>query len=359
MFESTRVLFKRGIVPVSSTFLPFPQVLLLIPSLLLFLPRLFLLSLHLSSKHLYSLKAFTALKLSAMRSIILSLVLALSLFSIVFGQVHSDVDSAHSDFKITAWLRSTFSRRTETYKQAIELLSTYDTFPSCHRLAVGALFETCGSAPSVDMDGNHILEDEKNLFAARLAVCELKSANAVIDEVCLGMVPNESSKSSFFPWSSGNAKHTLKSIYEEVDPTQRDACIKSLHSSTQSWTSYSNARQNAVLMCDTARAEINRGIIGLAIPWFIGKTLMSKLEEMLNIYKAVTVFSSVTIKELLKVLEQVHTFFGAVGHFQTKLSEELGLASAQILANITSAMETLGDISREVFVFEWCFRLSS
>lgn len=297
-----------------------------------------------------------------MRSIISSLVLAFSLFSIVLGQVHSDVDSTHSDFNITAWLRSTLSRQTETYKQAIELLSAYDTFPSCHRLAVGAFFETCGSAPSVDVDGNHILEDEKNLFAARLAVCELKSANAVIDEVCLGMVPNESSKSSFFPWSSGNAKHSLKSIYEEVNSTQRDACIKSLHSSTQSWTSYSNARQNAVLMCDTVRAEINRGINGLAIPCFTGETLMPKLDEMLDLYKAVTVVSSVAVKELLKVLEQSHTFFGAVGHFQTKLSEELGLTSAQILSNITSAVEALKDISRdiaEVFAFEWCFRLPS
>lgn len=41
-------------------------------------------------------------------------------------------------------------------------------------------------------------------------------------------------------------------------------CLQSLESRPQWWTSYSNSRQNAAIMCQAARADIEKGMLNIS-----------------------------------------------------------------------------------------------
>ena len=106
------------------------------------------------------------------------------------------------------------------------------------------LLDSCHSIEGSGHDVDTSAEDLQSIYAAQLAVCEIGSADSIKPQSCnsLSMMAKDKSKG-------------LKSIRKE---TLRQ-CLKSLESRPQWWTSYSNNRQNAEIMCQAARIDIEKG----------------------------------------------------------------------------------------------------
>lgn len=86
------------------------------------------------------------------------------------------------------------------------------------------------------------MEEVRATYAAQLAICELRGADSLILPHCDLDVQNV-----VVPPMEPR-KHRLKE------------CLKSLESKAQWWTSYSNSKQNAIVLCQAARIEIERGL---------------------------------------------------------------------------------------------------
>jgi hypothetical protein len=107
------------------------------------------------------------------------------------------------------------------------------------------------------------LDNIKTEYAAKLAVCELLSAqpsNSMPPPNCEILVPTSRACSKGGTWWYSRPETTVddKQCYPEMKEYQYSQCLKTLQSSPQYWTSFSNARQNAVVMCQASRDAIER-----------------------------------------------------------------------------------------------------
>lgn len=110
-------------------------------------------------------------------------------------------------------------------------MRSLDSAPSCSRRAALGLIRDCSSFESKGSDRNTALDAIKTIYAARLAVCELNDAGLLTPAPC----------------------HTL--FHEGCSSQAAGGCVKSLEARPQSWTSFSNNRQNALTICQATRAE--------------------------------------------------------------------------------------------------------
>lgn len=162
-----------------------------------------------------------------------------------------------SNADLPSLLRMPFRHSEEIYADAVQLLNSMKISPSCNRLAATNLILSCQSFGSSE-DGHNSeiarsLDNIKSLFAARLAICELLGAGAASPDQCSQIFPSRSTKQSHnFP---GNIQYQEE---EGIRASYLEKCLKSLGSKPQWWTSYSNARQNAAVMCQAARIDIER-----------------------------------------------------------------------------------------------------
>ncbi|KAG5300256.1 nuclear membrane fusion protein Kar5 [Histoplasma capsulatum G186AR] len=141
------------------------------------------------------------------------------------------------------------TQRSEVFSDAIKLLDSMKSSPSCNRLAATNLILSCQSIGGDDdtdkNNSSNSLDNLKALFAARLAVCELIGAGAAIPEQCSPILISHST-------------YGHPGAQDQVQPSRLEPCLRSLESRPQWWTSYSNSRQNAAVMCQAARTEIER-----------------------------------------------------------------------------------------------------
>lgn len=133
----------------------------------------------------------------------------------------------------------------EVFSHALELLSSMQSAPSCNRVATATLLKECKSIQGSSSSVQPALEDIRSTYAAQLAVCELRGAGSQIPPYCDNRpVPG--------------ARRPTPAV-GRPDTAQLRQCLKSLESRPQWWTSYSNSRQNAVVFCQAARVEIEKG----------------------------------------------------------------------------------------------------
>lgn len=145
------------------------------------------------------------------------------------------------------------------YSQALQLLSSMQASPSCNRLAASTLLNSCQNIerPSHDIEAS--LDDIRSIYAAQLATCEISSAGLAIPQECKPLQPvNEPSGLQNSQKHSGEGNMNSR-IESNVGKLQLSQCLRSLESRPQWWTSYSNSRQNAMVMCQAARVDIEKG----------------------------------------------------------------------------------------------------
>lgn len=119
--------------------------------------------------------------------------------------------------------------------------------PSCHRLATSVLLKSCQSIDSAKDDVEVSIEDTRSIYAAKLAVCEIQSADTDVPPSCQTLTSTR--KTGLFK----------KAGAQPVTKSHLSHCLQALETRPQWWTSYSNNRQNAVVICQAARADIERG----------------------------------------------------------------------------------------------------
>jgi hypothetical protein len=155
-------------------------------------------------------------------------------------------------------------QKDEIFSHAITILDSLKSAPSCHRLATVSLVDSCSSLER-SRDGETTLAEEREKYAARLAMCELMGAKIVVPHQC----------NSFLPTRDGCPKqrHMLgfknmwrrdsgeprKECFHEVSTSQMKNCLAALHERPQWWTSYSNALQNVLVVCQASRNGVEKG----------------------------------------------------------------------------------------------------
>lgn len=151
------------------------------------------------------------------------------------------------DAELMALVRPAPNDPSGTFAHALELLASIQKTPSCNRVAASMLLDSCHSIEGSEPDAEASLEDYRSIYAAQLAMCEIGSANSVRPQSCDQLTTSV----------KGNSKGA-----KIIRKDKLSQCLRSLESKPQWWTSYSNNRQNAWVMCQAARIDIEKGEYG-------------------------------------------------------------------------------------------------
>ena len=158
----------------------------------------------------------------------------------------------------------------DNLKQSLKLIEEAETLSSCGKIATSALLHSCSDAEgSVDHEhelpagSDLMIQDASDIYAARLAVCELSGANFLVPGECRSFIPAVKGKrrTTLKAWLSSSARPKLRvanDYYDEVTKANLDQCRSAMGSTSQAWTSYSNNRQNAVAMCHAMQSAVDR-----------------------------------------------------------------------------------------------------
>lgn len=158
-------------------------------------------------------------------------------------------------------------------QRAIQVVEHHDSLPYCQKMAASSLIHSCATLQGrtsdeeetrrTSQDENATLGEEKTLYAARLAVCELSDSKVPVPKQCTSFVPTKETTKKMGWFGYLPVPGVWKSIvkypdYEQATKRDRDACVKALYASNQAWHSYSNAGQDAVKLCHAVRGDIER-----------------------------------------------------------------------------------------------------
>ncbi|KAK4539907.1 hypothetical protein LTR36_009949 [Oleoguttula mirabilis] len=161
----------------------------------------------------------------------------------------------------------------DSMRATLKNLRDLETSPSCNKVATAALIHSCSTLDgSVTPNDNEIrrgidmiVQEEINVYAARLAVCELQSAQASVPQACSAFVPTvktvrKTAWAGYFTSNGPSKPRLVYPDYDEITEQGLQRCLNALHSNglAQGWTSFSNCRTNAILMCNSMRGEIER-----------------------------------------------------------------------------------------------------
>ncbi|KAJ5380598.1 uncharacterized protein N7496_003026 [Penicillium cataractarum] len=185
--------------------------------------------------------------------------------------------------------------------------------PSCNRVAATRLVTSCqdlGGKGNTDPDTNQVLDVIRSVYAARLAICELESAGAVVPQPCIPVTvpipsPSNSGFRFFRRFKSMDCDETL------LPKKDLEQCLRSLESRPQWWTSYSNNRQNAMIICQASRIEAEKEEM-LILHQSLAKSTV-KLDEGLQ----------EALRRAAETSAEHHAFLLTVQALQERLSSEL------------------------------------
>ncbi|KAL8849837.1 MAG: hypothetical protein Q9221_005175 [Calogaya cf. arnoldii] len=164
-------------------------------------------------------------------------------------EVQRTIDNPDTDLKTL--LLSSPDSQSQVYTNALHVLEELKASPSCHRLSAASLIRSCQSIDGSFSDPEDSLEDVKSVYAAQLALCEIMAAGSSHPQDC----------EAFWPGHSAQSKRKVTQSYSNADPAVKgklSLCLQALEARPQHWTSYSNNRQNAVVMCQAARIDIEK-----------------------------------------------------------------------------------------------------
>ena len=149
------------------------------------------------------------------------------------------------------------ARESQYLREAYTLVDELQSAPTCNQLAAYQLLTSCKGL-EVGPDGTEtpiLLERVKNLYAARLAVCELESAHVSTPSQCKDIM-----SISLADLASAEVPRLNRLWYGQdcAETTVLKPCLTALHDKSTSWTSYSNNRAQAITMCHAIRDHLER-----------------------------------------------------------------------------------------------------
>ncbi|KAL6238817.1 hypothetical protein BDW75DRAFT_251988 [Aspergillus navahoensis] len=180
---------------------------------------------------------------------------------VALGVVSAQIPNPTEDVDLVSFLNFRTQKHDELFTEALQLLETLNSSSSCNKLAATKLVSSCKSigrnAESLGGSDTYLtLEHVRSLYAARLAICELSGAGISIPSAC------RSVNGSPLPRRGLWGRHTRHSVatedFDYIPKAEFEPCLKVLESRPQWWTSYSNSKQNAVVICQASRTEIDK-----------------------------------------------------------------------------------------------------
>ena len=160
---------------------------------------------------------------------------------------------------LAASMRIPHIDKPEVYSQAISLLDSMQAAPSCNRLAASTLLDSCQSTEGPTPSTESFLEHVRSIYAAQLAMCEIMSAESAIPVQCEPFKPRNTKPEWIRKTGVGPSTRQKVTSPSDTETQKLSRCLQSLESRAQWWTSYSNSRQNAVVICQAARVDIEKG----------------------------------------------------------------------------------------------------
>lgn len=233
------------------------------------------------------------------------------------------------------------------FTEAVQLLDSMKSSPSCNRVAVTRLVTSCQFTGGKDTSDSPTYEYEtldriRSMYAARLAICELNGAGASVPAPCLPVVVFPPPKSRF-RFSFTNKPQPPDTGIDLLPDNILGQCLKALESRPQWWTSYSNNRQNAMVICQAARIEVER-------------------EELLDLHRAIVKTSSKLHEGLEAALHNAdmemsrhNTFLEEVRGMQERLAADLEKSASvtqnaldRLLQEIWSGLDSIATSASSV-----------
>lgn len=192
----------------------------------------------------------------------------------------------------------------------MDLLNTLSDKPACHKATIHQLITSCQSIREDTLHPRPSLEDletTKSIFAATLAICELREANVKTPSKCMPLL-----SVSLAAYDGSSSSPSQLSAGQQVSSTNLRACLRGLEAKPQSWTSYSNSRQHVAQICDVSRTEIMK-------------------DEALSLFHRLTKLGFDNIQALADALQRANSHREAE-IASAKALKELHIAQAQDLA---------------------------
>ncbi|KAF9700160.1 hypothetical protein EKO04_001600 [Ascochyta lentis] len=242
---------------------------------------------------------------------------------VALSYYHSPAADAAPTPNLDTFFQYTTSRNHKVISQAVDFVVSMQTAPTCTRMAASHLMNECKlleHAPDFAKSRPEAyLDNVKTEYAAKLAVCELLSAqppsNAIPPLHCDILVPSSRACSKGGWWSQAPTESD-KQCYPEYKEYQYSQCLKTLQSSPQYWTSFSNARQNAVVMCQASRDAIER-------------------ENHLETFKNLTQVMGAVSSSLKHTTDEYATLL----HDQKQFADELRESQSQFKKDVSAVQE--------------------
>ncbi|KAL8732581.1 MAG: hypothetical protein Q9181_003896 [Wetmoreana brouardii] len=236
------------------------------------------------------------------------------------------------DTDLTTLLKHSSDSQSQVYSHALHLLESLRTSPSCHRLAASTLIQSCQSIDGSSTDSEQSLEDLKSIYAAQLAICEVTDAGSGPPRTCDPFLPSNRIELSQTVTHSFSQHGGLVSALKD----KLGLCLQTLESRPQHWTSYSNNRQNAVVMCQAARINIEK-------------------DEVIKIYKSMADTTSGTNSALARAvaaaneaMNRQEEFGREVKQLQQQLTQGFEAAKAESQSYLGSLMKTVDSALQEI-----------
>lgn len=235
----------------------------------------------------------------------------------------------------------------------LKTMNEVEKLPSCQKSAAQSLLNACSeidhaSSMATGEGIDVMLEASKSVYAARLAICELGDADLFIPATCAHLKPMDAAQ------KHDGLRFVIYNTFGKSNPhkTQNDQaglqqCLSSLSSNPIMWTSYSNARQNAVMMCHSMRAALDKGKYRPSFTRRFSLTYPSDDQLKTNkivsnvIMEAMSVMTDTT-ENLQVVLNQWNEMRGGMKAFHLALNSDMEMQNrisqqwAQLELNIQS-----------------------
>ncbi|EGD99210.1 hypothetical protein TESG_06649 [Trichophyton tonsurans CBS 112818] len=245
-------------------------------------------------------------------------------------------DDSRISIDLPLLLHTTPAQENIFFSKALHLLESMQHAPSCNQRAVASLITSCQALSPETSERRHYthsdLDHVKSLYAARLAVCEITGTGAAIPEKCLDTFPSHNGRRPQYQDSFQGFQ-----VVEEkrnIPAAVLEPCLRSLESKPQWWTSYSNSRQNAAVMCHAARFDIEK-------------------EELLNHYRSLTEVTSGLNMHLNRSVEDSYTqaqqhreFIRSIDTLRQSLLRDLRRDSNSIQNQLTELLSGTKDMFR-------------
>ena len=250
---------------------------------------------------------------------------------------------------LSTLLKSSVDGQSQAYTQALQLLESLRTSPSCHRLAASDLIHSCQSIDGSATESERSLEDMKSVYAAQLAICEVTDAGSPPPKSCDVFLPNDQNRMS----------RTMTQGFQQRDGLSKSpkaklsSCLQSLESRPQHWTSYSNNRQNAVVMCQAARINVEKGErfvrSHFRFTWLMGSDEFIKLHKSI-VDTAVDTNSALAsaVAAANEALMRQREFDRQVRAFQEQLMQDLEVTKAEATSYFGTLVRKVDSIIHDI-----------